>query len=136
MYRSLDPLTINPRPNLLELPKVYFRIEVGSKVSSVRTRIYIQDVYCIDFIEIVFLCVRRVCVDDARVKSNAKNRIDAGLLTGGFLFPFIIGVPRGILTNLIRILVYSRIHVGNFRVDTRFEDRHIDVRRSEVNDNG
>src|SRR3989344_5533465 len=136
VYRSLDPLTINPRPNLLELPKVYFRIEVGSKVSSVRTRIYIQDVYRVYFIEIVFLCVRRVRVDDARVKSNAKNRIDADLLTGSFLFPFIIGVPRGILTNLIRILVYSRIHVGNFRANTRFKDRHIDIGRSEVDDDG
>ena len=110
---GLDPRAADPRPNLLELPKVDLRVKVGGKVLPVVSGIDIDNIDRLNRVQVMLDRQGRVGIDNARIKTRAQDRRDPRLSALIPARPLIVGVPRRIFTDLVRILMNSGINSIN-----------------------
>src|SRR3989344_5978312 len=136
------PPAVYPRPHLLELAKIYLWVEVSREIFAVDSGVYVENVYGVYLVEVVLPRESGIRIYDARVEADTENRVNTGFLGRRLLFPFVIRVPRRIFGDLLRVFVNGSVHVGHgasanrFGADARLQDRHVNVGRSKVDDDG
>ena len=130
--RELLPLAVDPGPDLDELAEVDLRVEVGGEVAAVAAGVDVEDVDRVDRVEVLLDGERGVGIDDTGVEAGAEHGGDALLGAEVLLPPLVVGVPRRVLADLVRILVDRGVDVGRAGLDAGVEHRHVDERRAEV----
>ncbi len=130
--RELLPLTVDPSPDLDELAEVDLRVEVGGEVAAVTAGVDVEDVDRVDRVEVLLDGERGVGIDDTGVEAGAEHRGDALLGAEVLLSPLVVGVPRRVFADLVRVLVDRGVDVGRAGLEAGVEHRHVDERRSEV----
>src|SRR5690606_6475551 len=130
----LHPLAVLPAPYPTgELTEVDLRVEVGGEVVSVVTGVDVDDIDIADAVEMLH-AQRRVGVDHTRVEAHAEDGGDLVLFTQLATLPFVVGIPRRCLADLVRVFMDGGVEVGGAGLDTGLQDRHVNERRSDVDD--
>ena len=73
MYFLLHPLPVDPGPDLLELPEVDFRVEIGGEILPVAPGVHVHDVDRVDLVEMVLDRIGAPRVDHARVEPARRG---------------------------------------------------------------
>src|SRR5690606_4740457 len=113
--------------------EVDLRVEVGREVVPVVTGVDVDDVDIADAVEIIH-AQRRIGVDHTRIEAHTENRSDLVFFTQLAALPLVVGVPRRGFADLARVFVDGGIEVGRAGLDTGLQDRHVNERRSDVDD--
>ncbi len=98
------------------------------------TGIDIQNIDGVNLVEITLYRQRAIGIDHTRIKTRAENGGQSFFGAAILAFPFVIGVPGRIFTHLIRLFVNRRIDISRARFQTRFQNRHIQKRLTEIDD--
>src|SRR5690606_24256333 len=109
------------------------RVEVGREVVPVVTGVDVDDVDIADAVKVIH-AQRRIGVDHTRIEAHTENRSDLVLFAELTALPLVVGVPRRGFADLARVLVDGSIEVGRAGLDTGLQDRHVNERRSDVDD--
>src|SRR5690606_9423617 len=67
-------------------------------------------------------------------EAHTENRSDLVFFTQLAALPLVVGVPRRGFADLARVFVDGGIEVGRAGLDTGLQDRHVNERRSDVDD--
>ena len=126
---GFHPLTIFPIKTLLrDFANVNFGIEVRSKRLTMVTRVTVNDIEVMDFVEVVLRSVSGVNRSHTGVETTTKNCGKSGLLKAFFVCP----LPRILEVCFILGFVVCRVEIRTTELQTSLHNREVLIGECEV----